>query len=58
MQCIALVAPMLPGKIEVDRSAMLSCRQGERKPEYESSRERHGISREAVWVANSGVATS
>jgi hypothetical protein len=50
MQCIAFAAPMLPGKTETDRVAMLSCSQGERKADHEASRARHGISREAVWV--------
>jgi hypothetical protein len=49
MQCIAFSAPLLPGKTETDRRAMASV-QGERKLEYESSRERHGITREAVWL--------
>ncbi len=49
MQCIAFAAPMLPGKTQIDREAMASV-QGERKAAYESSRERHGITREAVWV--------
>jgi hypothetical protein len=50
MQCIAFAVPMLPGKTEVDRDAMRSCSQGERKAEHDASRERHGISREAVWI--------
>ena len=32
------------------REAMRSCSQGERKPDNESSRERDGIRREAVWL--------
>jgi Family of unknown function (DUF6176) len=49
MQSIAFTAPVLPGKSEVDRTAMASV-QGERKAAYEASRERHGITREAVWI--------
>ena len=49
MQCIAFAAPVLPGKTGADRAAMASV-QGERKAAYESSRERHGITREAVWI--------
>jgi len=50
MQCVAFAAPMLPGKTETDRAAMESCSNGERKAEFESSRQRHGITREAVWI--------
>jgi hypothetical protein len=49
MQCIAFAAPVLPGKTGADRAAMASV-QGERKAAFESSRERHGITREAVWI--------
>ena len=50
MQCIAFAVPVLPGKTETERDAMRSCTEGERKAAYESSRERHGITREAVWI--------
>lgn len=50
MQCIAFAAPILPGKTEDDRSAMRSVAQGERKAAHAASRERHGISREVVWI--------
>jgi hypothetical protein len=50
MQCIAFATPIIPGKTETDRDAMRSCTEGERKAAHESSRERHGISREAVWL--------
>jgi hypothetical protein len=50
MQCIAFAAPILPGKTEADRSAMQSVIRGERKAAHASSRERHGITREAVWI--------
>lgn len=48
MQCIAFAAPILPGKTETFRSWMRA--ESERKQEYESSREQHDISREAVWL--------
>ena len=50
MQCIAFAAPVLPGKTETDRSAMQSVNDGERKADHASSRQRHGIAREAVWI--------
>jgi hypothetical protein len=50
MQCVAFAVPILPGKTEADRSAMQSVSSGERKAAHQSSRERHGISREAVWI--------
>ena len=49
MQCIAFAVPILPGKTETSRDGTRSL-EGERKAAYESSRERHGISREAVWL--------
>jgi hypothetical protein len=53
MQCIAFAAPVLPGKTDTDRAAMQSCSSGERKASFESSRQRHGITREAVWIQQS-----
>ena len=50
MQSIAFAAPLLPGKTDTDREAMRSCADGERKAAHQSSRERHGITREAVWI--------
>jgi hypothetical protein len=50
MRCIAFAVPMLPGKTDADRIATRSCSEGERKAEHGSSRQRHGISREAVWI--------
>ena len=50
MQAVALVLPLLPGKAEADREAMLSCWRGERQEDFRSSRNRHGIDREAVWI--------
>lgn len=50
MARIAFAAPLLPGKTEVDRAAMASCRTGERKDAYEASRQRAGITSEAVWI--------
>lgn len=50
MQATAFVLPLLPGKTEADRSAMLSCWRGERKADFEASRKRHGIDAECVWI--------
>ncbi len=50
MPAVAFVVPILPDKTDTDRSAMESCRHGDRKTAHESSRERLGISREAVWI--------
>jgi hypothetical protein len=50
MEAIAFVAPLLPGKTETDRAAMISCWRGERRDAYQASRRRLGISREAVFV--------
>jgi hypothetical protein len=50
MQCIAFAVPILPGKTETSRDETRSAVEGERKAAHESSRERHGISREAVWL--------
>lgn len=49
MQSVAFAAPLLPGKTETVLNDIRST-QGERKQGHESSRERHGISREAVWL--------
>ncbi|MDQ3759566.1 MAG: hypothetical protein M3331_06470 [Actinomycetota bacterium] len=50
MPAVAFVIPIKPGKTEVDRSAMESCWRGERRADHESSRERLGITSEAVWI--------
>jgi fermentation-respiration switch protein FrsA (DUF1100 family) len=50
MPSIAFAAPILPGKTEADREAIRSCADGERRAEFEASRGRHGIKREAVWI--------
>jgi len=49
-QTVCFAAPLLPGTSTHDRDEMLSCWQGERREEHTSSRRRHGISREAVWI--------
>jgi hypothetical protein len=51
-QAIAFAAPLLPGKTEADRDALLSCWQGDRKADHEASRKRFGITRESVWIQN------
>jgi hypothetical protein len=50
MQTIGFVAPLLPGKTEADRAAMISCWRGDRQEAYERSRRQLGITREAVFV--------
>jgi hypothetical protein len=50
MQSVAFVSPILPGKTEIDRTAMRSCADGERQEAHRASRERRGITREAVWI--------
>ena len=50
VQTIGFIAPLLPGKTEADRAAMISCWRGERREAYETSRRRLGITREAVYV--------
>ena len=50
MQTIGFIAPLIPGKTETDRAAMISCWRGERRDAYESSRRRLGITREAVYI--------
>ena len=50
MQTIGFVAPLLPGKTETDRAAMVSCWRGERREAYEASRRGLGINREAVYI--------
>jgi hypothetical protein len=50
MQTIGFVAPLLPGKTEADRAAMISCWKGERRQAYETARRNLGITREAVFI--------
>ena len=50
MPTIAFAAPLLPGKTEADREALASCAHGDRQAEHKASRERAGITREAVWI--------
>ena len=50
MPAIGFVLPLLPGKTDVDRAAMVSCWHGERRAAYEDSRRRAGITRESVWI--------
>ena len=49
-QAIAFAAPFLPGKTEADREVLASFSTGERKADFEASRERFGIRRESVWI--------
>ena len=50
MQTIAFAAPVLPGKTDRDVEVLESVQSGERRADYEASRERAGIKREAVWL--------
>ncbi len=50
MQTIGFIAPLVPGKTETDRSAMVSCWRGERQEAYERSRRDLGITREAIYI--------
>jgi hypothetical protein len=50
MPTIAFAAPLLPGKTEADREALASFATGDRRDEHRASRERAGITREAVWI--------
>jgi hypothetical protein len=44
-QAVAFTIPLLPGNTDLDRSAMRSCWQGDRRTAYEASRKRLGITR-------------
>jgi hypothetical protein len=50
MQSIAFVAPLLPGKVDADRAALVSVAAGERRADHDESRKRAGITRESVWL--------
>ena len=50
MPSIGFVAPLLPGKTEMERAAMTSCWTGDRRPDFERSRKNLGITREAVFI--------
>jgi len=50
MPAIGFVAPLLPGKTDVDKAALASLRSGDRKAAYEDARRRAGITRESVWI--------
>jgi hypothetical protein len=52
-QAVAFAIPLLPGKTDIDRRAMRSCWQGDRRAAYEASRKRLGITSEAVWIQQS-----
>ena len=55
MQTIGFIAPLLPGKTEADRAAMISCWRGERRAAFEASRRRLGINREAIYVQSTPI---
>jgi hypothetical protein len=47
---VGFAVPVLPGKTDLDRSALASCWRGERRAAYEDARRRAGITRESVWI--------
>src|SRR3954454_24374223 len=49
-QTLAFTVPIRAGKTDTDRDAMASCRSGERQAAHDASRERAGLTREAVWI--------
>ena len=53
MASLTLVLPILPGKLESVKQAC-AVASGVRRVEYERSRLRLGITREALWLAASG----
>jgi len=50
MTALGFVLPILAGKTDDDREAMTSCWRGHRQEAFEASRQRLGITREAVWI--------
>jgi hypothetical protein len=50
MPALAFAIPLLPDKTNTARAALESFSNGERSSEYTSSRERLGITHEAVWI--------
>ena len=50
MQTLAFAAPFLPGKTDTDREVLASLESGERRADFQASRERAGIRRETVWI--------
>ncbi|WP_033443026.1 hypothetical protein [Saccharothrix sp. NRRL B-16314] len=50
MPAVGFVLPILPGRTDDDREAMTSCWRGHRQEAFEASRQRLGITREAVWI--------
>lgn len=50
MEEIAFVVPLLPGKEEKDREAMVACWRGDRKTEHNAARAALGVTRESVWA--------
>jgi hypothetical protein len=50
MPSVAFVAPILPGKSDIDRANTASCDHGDRHDDFVASRRRAGITREAAWL--------
>jgi hypothetical protein len=49
-QTLCFAARLLPEMTSSDREEMLACWTGERSEEHATSRRRHGITRESVWI--------
>lgn len=47
---IGFVMPLVPGKTEADRAALIACWTGDRQAGFAESRRRLGITRETVWI--------
>lgn len=50
MPSLGLAIPVLPGRTDLDRSALGSCWRGERRAAYQDARRRAGITKEGVWI--------
>ena len=49
MAAFAFVAPIVPGKEEIDANAIEQATSGEHRDAYMASRRAAGVTREAVW---------
>lgn len=50
MPSVGFAIPVLPGRTDLDRSALGACWRGERRAAYEDARRRAGITKETVWI--------
>ena len=49
MPAFAFVAPILPGKEELDAETMTRLSSGDQRDEYAAARRAAGVTREAIW---------